>query len=83
MIHIPLVLGAISATLALIASILAMLEKDLLKAIILSGVESVFFALLLLIFLAPDLLIAYIAIGLGVNSVIFIFALRRGERYEE
>lgn len=81
--HIPLLLGAIGATLALIASILTMFEKDLLKAIILSGVESIFFALLLLIFLAPDLLIAYVAIGLGVNSVILIFALRKGERYEE
>ncbi len=83
MIHIPLLLGAVGATLALIASIIAMLERDLLKAIVLSGVESVFFALLLLVFLAPDLLIAYIAIGLGVNSVILIYALRRGERYEE
>ena len=83
MIHIPLILAAIGSTLALIASIVALLQRDVLKAIILSGIESIFFALLLTAFLAPDLLIAYVAIGLGINSVILLYALRKGERYEE
>ncbi|RLG78889.1 MAG: sodium:proton antiporter [Thermoprotei archaeon] len=79
----PLILAAIGSTLALIASIVALLQRDVLKAIILSGIESTFFALLLTAFLAPDLLIAYVAIGLGINSVILLYALRKGERYEE
>jgi len=83
MIHIPLLLGAIGSTFALIAAVLALLERDLLKAIVLSGIESIFTAFLLVVLLAPDLLIAYVAVGLGINSVILIYALLRGERYEE
>ncbi len=83
MIHIPLLIGSIGSTAALIAAILAMFEKDLLKAIVLSGIESIFTAFLLVVLLAPDLLIAYVAVGLGINSVILIYALLRGERYEE
>ncbi len=80
---ITLIIGAIAVTLALVSAILIVNEKDVLKAIVLAGVESVFFAIALAIFLAPDLLIAYIAIGLGLNSLLFIYALKRGERYEE
>ena len=80
---IPLIIGAIAVTLALASAVLIVHEKDLLKAIVLAGVESVFFAIALAVFLAPDLLIAYIAIGLGLNSLLFIYALRMGERYEE
>ncbi len=81
--YIPLILASIGSTLALIATIIALFEKDVLRSIVLAGVESVFFALLLAVFLAPDLLIAYIAVGLGLNSVILIYALMKGERYEE
>ena len=80
---IPILLACIGSTLALIATIYAYYEKDVLRSIILAGIESVFYALLLALLLAPDLLIAYIAIGLGLNSVILIYALMKGERYEE
>jgi len=83
MIPLPLILAGIGSTLALIATIIALFERDVLRAIILAGIESVFYALLLALFLAPDLLIAYIAVGLGLNSVILIYALMKGERYEE
>lgn len=60
-----LLLSSIAATLALISTILVLYEKDVAKAVVLAGVESVFYALLLQVFLAPDLLIAYVGIGLG------------------
>ncbi len=80
---IPLVIASVGSTLALIATIKALYEKDVLKSIVIAGLESVFLSLLLLIFLAPDLLIAYIAVGLGINSVVLIYALMKGDRYEE
>ncbi len=83
MIHVPLLLGAVGMTVALVAAVMALFEKDLLKAIVLSGVESITTAFLLVVLLAPDLLIAYVAVGLGINSVILIYALMKGERYEE
>lgn len=78
-----LFLAVISLTLAFIATLAVLRERDVLKAIVYSSIESVFYAVALSYFLAPDLLIAYIAIGLGVNSVLFIYVLSKGERYEE
>ncbi|WP_448579255.1 Na(+)/H(+) antiporter subunit B [Thermosphaera sp.] len=78
-----LILASLAATLALISTIVVVYEKDVAKAVVLAGVESVFYALILSIFLAPDLLIAYVAIGLGLNTVILLYVLSKGERYEE
>ncbi|MGB9828180.1 MAG: Na(+)/H(+) antiporter subunit B [Thermosphaera sp.] len=80
---IMLILASLAATLALISTIVVVQEKDVAKAVVLAGVESVFYALILSIFLAPDLLIAYVAIGLGLNTVILLYVLSKGERYEE
>lgn len=80
---IPLVLASIASTLALIATVVALYTKDVAKAVAIAGIESVFYAIALSLFLAPDLLIAYIAIGLGANTVILLYVLSKGERYEE
>jgi len=78
-----LFLATVATTLALISTIVVVHEKDVAKAVVLTGVESVFYALALSIFLAPDLLIAYVAIGLGLNTIILLYVLSKGERYEE
>ncbi|MEO3993204.1 MAG: DUF4040 domain-containing protein [Desulfurococcaceae archaeon TW002] len=80
---IPLVLASIASTLALIAAVITLYTKDVAKAVVVAGIESVFYAVVLSVFLAPDLLIAYIAIGLGANTVILLYVLSKGERYEE
>ncbi|MCC6033428.1 MAG: DUF4040 domain-containing protein [Desulfurococcaceae archaeon] len=78
-----LILSALAATLALVSTVMVIYEKDVARSVVLAGVESVFYALVLAVFLAPDLLIAYVAIGLGLNTAILLYVLSRGERYEE
>jgi uncharacterized MnhB-related membrane protein len=78
-----LILSALAATLALVSTVMVIYEKDVARSVMLAGVESVFYALVLAVFLAPDLLIAYVAIGLGLNTAILLYVLSRGERYEE
>lgn len=78
-----LLLASVASTLALIATIVAVYSKDVAKTIIIAGIESVFYAVVLSVFLAPDLLIAYIAVGLGANTAILFYVLSRGERFEE
>lgn len=80
---ILLLLASIASTLALIATIFTVYTKDVARAIVAAGIESVFYAIVLAVFLAPDLLIAYIAVGLGANTVILFYVLSKGERYEE
>jgi len=76
-------LAALSVTLALLATVAVLRERDVVKGVVFSAIESVFYAVALSYFLAPDLLIAYIAIGLGVNSVLLLYILSRGDRFEE
>ncbi|MEM0506238.1 MAG: hydrogenase subunit MbhD domain-containing protein, partial [Thermosphaera sp.] len=68
-----LILASIASTLALIATVIAVYSRDVAKTIIVAGIESVFYAVVLSVFLAPDLLIAYIAVGLGANTVILFY----------
>ncbi|MEM0027049.1 MAG: DUF4040 domain-containing protein [Ignisphaera sp.] len=80
---IPLILAAIASTLAFVATVVVVRTKDVAKAVVIGGIESAFYAIVLSVFLAPDLLIAYIAIGLGMNTVLLLYLLSKGERYEE
>lgn len=80
---IMLVVASIASTLALIATIIAVYTKDVAKTIVVAAIESVFYAIVLSVFLAPDLLIAYVAVGLGANTVILFYVLSKGERFEE
>jgi len=73
----------VMSILALVATIYVVRERDVLKAIVYSGLQSAAYAVMLELFFAPDLLIAYIAVSLGVLSALFIYVLMKGERYEE
>ncbi len=76
------ILLAIVLTLALVFTYLAMKERDLVKAIIYSAVEAIAFALAYTIMFAPDIVLAYIAVGVGIYSVVFLYVAKRTEREE-
>ena len=61
----------------ILAAILAVHTKSLLGAIIAAGVVSLFVSILFLILGAPDVAMTEAAIGAGLSTVIFLYALRR------
>ncbi len=83
MIGIHLFILAIVVSLGFLFSYLAMKERDLLKSIALSSIQSTFFALGFYILAAPDIVLAYIAIAVGVYTALIILAISKTERYEE
>lgn len=62
--------------------VLAIMSKDLLKAIIFSAVQSTLYALLLYLLMAPDIVLVYIAVSVGLLPLISITLIKKVGRHE-
>jgi uncharacterized MnhB-related membrane protein len=82
MISLHLTILAIVALIALIASYLAITERDLLKAVGYSAVQAIAYAIIFYILMAPDIVLAYVAIAVGIYSALLIFIIGKTQRYE-
>jgi uncharacterized MnhB-related membrane protein len=71
------VLFIVICVVMLLAALLAVHTKSLLGAIIAAGVVSLFVSILFLILGTPDVAMTEAAIGAGLSTVIFLYALRR------
>jgi len=83
MISIGLLIIAYLATAAVVFTYKAIAEKDLIKAIVYSAGQSVAYAIAYAALLAPDIMLAYIAIGVGVYSIILLYVVLKTSRFEE
>ncbi|AHF79504.1 hydrogenase subunit MbhD domain-containing protein [Thermococcus paralvinellae] len=82
MIEIHLLILSLALMLGFVASYLAVTEKDLLKAVGFSAVQAISYAIVFYILMAPDIILAYIAIAVGIYSALLIFAISKTGRYE-
>jgi len=73
----------ISLALTLLFMVLTVVSKDLLLAVVFSGVESLVLAFIYFLLQAPDISLAQIAISAGIRNLLFIGALRWTRRFEE
>lgn len=78
-----LIIAAISSLIALVATYYAIEEKDMIKAVIYSAVQSTMFALLYYLFVAPDIVLVYIPVAVGLYPLLVIMLIKKTERYEE
>ena len=67
------VLGAIMIA----AAILAIVQKSLLSAVIAAGAISLLASLLYIVLAAPDVAMTEAAIGSGLTTIVFLFALNK------
>lgn len=67
----------------IIAAIFAVVQKDLMLAVIGTGAVSVILSILFLILQAPDVALTEAAIGIALTTIIFIITLKKTKRYEE
>ncbi len=82
MIELHLAILTITALIGLAFSYLAITEKDLLKAVAYSAVQAVAYAIIFYLLMAPDIVLAYVAIAVGIYSALLIFIIGKTERYE-
>ena len=73
----------VSLALTLLLMILTIVSKDLLLAVVFSGVESLVLAFIYFLLEAPDISLAQIAISAGIRNLLFIGALHWTRRFEE
>ncbi|MCP4396251.1 MAG: DUF4040 domain-containing protein [bacterium] len=73
----------ISLILLFIMGFLALQAKDLVNAVIFLSVFSLLNALLFFHLHAPDVALTEAAVGAGVSTVIFIWAIRKTERQDK
>ena len=66
-----------------ISALCAIFTKDLLVSVIALGVNSLIVSALFFIMHAPDVAITEAAIGAGLSTAIYVFAIRHTKRREE
>jgi energy-converting hydrogenase B subunit D len=66
-----------------VLAVLSLQLHDLLNAVICLAVFSLLSALLFYLFMAPDVAVAEAAIGAGIGTIIFIWIIKRTQRWEE
>ncbi|HDI02056.1 MAG TPA: DUF4040 domain-containing protein [Ignisphaera sp.] len=73
---------AISALLSVAATVLAVQAKDLLKAIVFSAMQSVAYTLMYFLLMAPDIVLVYAAVAVGIYPLALVLLIKKVGRYE-
>jgi len=79
---IPFILIAILLVLMIAAAIYAVRQKDLLYAVIATGIISLILSILFFLLQAPDVALTEAAIGVALTTIIFVITIRNTERME-
>ncbi len=67
----------------IVAAILAIYQKNLLSAIIAAGVISLLASVIYILLAAPDVAMTEAAIGSGLTTIVFLYALNKIKRTKE
>ena len=79
-----LVFGVLAALglISMVATFMAVLERDLLKAVLFSAVQSTAYAFMFYILMAPDILLVYVPVAVGLYPAVLLFLIKKTERFE-
>ena len=79
-----LVFGVLAALglISMVATFLAVMERDLLKAVLFSAVQSTVYAFMFYILMAPDILLVYVPVAVGLYPAVILFLIKKTERFE-
>lgn len=69
--------------LSVIAVYYAMKEADLVKAVIFSAVQSGLYAILYYLLMAPDIVLVYLPVAVGLVPGVMLLLISRTERWEK
>jgi len=78
------VFGVLAALglISMVATFLAVMERDLLKAVLFSAVQSTVYAFMFYILMAPDILLVYVPVAVGLYPAVILFLIKKTERFE-
>jgi uncharacterized MnhB-related membrane protein len=74
---------AILGLISVVATYLAIVEKDLVKAVIYSAIQSTMYALLYYLLMAPDTALVYLPVAVGLIPGVLLVLIGKTERWEK
>lgn len=81
--EVTYILLALAMLFALIATYLAIVEKHLVKAVVFSAIQSIAFTLALYLLRAPDIVLVYLPITVGIYPAAILFLIKKTEEVEQ
>lgn len=79
---VPISIAAMAAVLSVVATYLAVRSKDMLAAVVFSAVQSTAYALIYYVLMAPDIVLVYIPVSVGILPAVAVLLIKKTERYE-
>lgn len=76
------ILMALSALLSIVAVYFAIIDKDLVRAVIYSALQSTLYALIIYLVMAPDIFLTYIPVSVGLYTALILILIKKTERFE-
>jgi len=83
MTHTEIILTVISLVVLIVAGFYAVMQKDLIHAVIATSVISLVLSLVFYLLQAPDVALTEAAIGIALSTIIFIITVRNTKRFED
>ena len=80
---VPLIVVLVFSFFSVVATYLAVVEKDLMGSAIFMALQGVCYALIYYTLIAPDVVVAYIPVSSGLLPIMLLAVLRKTERYEK
>jgi len=74
---------AVAALVSTVAVYLAVEEKDLVKAVLFSSLQSGLYALIFYLLMAPDIALVYIPVAVGLIPGVLLVLISKSERWEK
>jgi uncharacterized MnhB-related membrane protein len=81
-VDVTLLLLALFSTVGLVFTYLAVTERDLVRAVVYSAVQSSAYAVLLYLLRAPDIVLVYIPVSVGLYPAALLFLIGKTERVD-
>lgn len=80
---VPLSIATVAALLSILATYLAIRSKDMLTAVVFSAVQSTAYALIYYLLMAPDIVLVYVPVSVGILPAVTVLLIKKTERYEK
>ncbi|RLG85229.1 MAG: sodium:proton antiporter [Thermoprotei archaeon] len=66
----------------MVATYLAVTERDLVKAVVFSAIQSTAYAFMYYLLMAPDIVLVYVPVAVGLYPAVILFLIKKTERFE-
>lgn len=74
---------ALAGLMSVIATYMAIKERDLVRAVIYSALQSGFYAILYYFLMAPDIVLVYLPVAVGLIPGVLFILISKTERWEK